>query len=141
MCSATDCGVRSRLGNTPVSLCKPKWACALGIFGWSIIDLGEVDNTCPLIIGGVCYKHMQYLVFRFQEQQGNTHTHSPTSGTYHIRSIRRRGYYLLHRVILCGLYLRAAFIEICKGKGTKFYNILTFFAEILVEACSANSTA
>jgi hypothetical protein len=28
-------------------------ACALNIFGWSIIDLPEVDNTYWSIIGGV----------------------------------------------------------------------------------------
>ena len=32
--------------------------------------------------------------------------------TYRIRSIRRRGYYLFHRPILCGVYSRAAFIDI-----------------------------
>ena len=37
--------------------------------------------------------------------------------TYRIGSIRRRGYYLFHRAILCGFYSRAVFIEICKGKG------------------------
>ena len=31
---------------------------------------------------------------------------------YRIRSIRRLGYYLFHRPILCGVYSRAAFINI-----------------------------
>ena len=30
---------------------------------------------------------------------------------YHIRSIKRRGYYLFHRPSLCGVYSRAAFIN------------------------------
>ena len=30
---------------------------------------------------------------------------------YHIRSIRRRGYYLFYRRSLCGIYLRVAFID------------------------------
>ena len=30
---------------------------------------------------------------------------------YHIRSFRRRGYYLFHRLSLCGVYSRAATIR------------------------------
>ena len=51
---------------------------------------------------------------------------------YRIRSIRRRGYYLFHHAILCGFYLRAAFIKLsgigkifckCKGFEKRFYKI------------------
>ena len=35
---------------------------------------------------------------------------------YRIRSIRRRGYYLFQHAILCGVYSRAAFINICERK-------------------------
>ena len=37
-------------------------ACAVGILGWSIIDMSEVDNTYWSIIGGVRYRLTQNLL-------------------------------------------------------------------------------
>ena len=81
---------------------------------WFHLDTVGTGTTCTVHIHSTsilacmclaCVLHVPLICPRTMLQVSGSN--------YRICSIRRRGYCLFHRVILCGFYSRAAFIKLC----------------------------